>query len=69
MASYAYKFNEGDIVYEITRPQQLMLVTRRNGIIYYCRSVSRKNDIELGIMERDLRGISTDQLQSGEKNN
>ncbi len=49
------KYNEGDSVYEITRPQELMLITRRNGIIYYCRSVNSENGRETAFMERDLR--------------
>lgn len=49
------KYNEGDSVYEITRPKESMLITRRNGIIYYCRSVYGEKGRETAFMERDLR--------------
>jgi len=56
------KFKEGDIVYEITRPQQLLFITRRNGAIYYCRPVDNKKEHELAFMERDLKGKHTNQV-------
>ena len=53
------KYNEGDNVYEITRPQELLLITRRNGIIYYCRPVNSEKGREVAFMERDLRESTT----------
>ncbi len=56
-----YKFKEGDVVYDITRPQQLMLVTKRNGIIYYCKPYKETGNA-LVYKERDLRGELSDQV-------
>jgi hypothetical protein len=55
MVSNTPKYAEGDIVYEIVRPQQLMVITKRNGIIYYCDLIETKNHCSLAFVERDLR--------------
>lgn len=49
-----FKFEVGDTVYEITRPQQLMVIIRRSGLIYYCRLLDEKSH-EIVFMERDLK--------------
>lgn len=59
----ANKFDNGDIVYEITSPQQLMLITRQHGALYYCKPIDYRNDKLTAFMERDLKGFH-DKLQS-----
>lgn len=54
-----HKFKVGDVVYEITRPKQLLLVNKRNGIIYSCKPFNERGE-ELIYMERDLRKVSHD---------
>ena len=49
-----FKLEVGDTVYETTRPQQLMVITRRNGFIYYCSLLEDKKH-EIAFMERDLK--------------
>lgn len=49
------RYEEGDIVYDIFRPQQLMIITKCKGVIYYCRLLENKNDHPLAFMHRDLR--------------
>ncbi|MTI41195.1 hypothetical protein [Fulvivirga lutimaris] len=51
------KFEEGDIVYEVTSPQQLMLITRQQGSLYYCKRIEHKNDRLTAFMGRDLKGF------------
>lgn len=55
MELHKNKFNEGDIVFEITRPHHLMLITKRDGMLYYCQTVANRSDPLAAFMERDLK--------------
>jgi uncharacterized protein YodC (DUF2158 family) len=50
-----HKFNVGDEVYEVVRPQQKMIVTKRNRATYYCRLIDNMKDVPLVFVERDLK--------------
>jgi hypothetical protein len=49
-----HKFEIGDLVYEITRPHQVMIITKRNGLVYICKP-SNERENALAFIERDLR--------------
>lgn len=59
MSDQEHKFEEGDVVYEVTRPRQLMLITKRNRIVYHCQPLNENGD-NLIYMERDLRRTKVD---------
>jgi uncharacterized protein YodC (DUF2158 family) len=50
-----HKFDVGDEVYEVVRPQQKMIITRRNGATYYCRLIDDMKNAPLVFVERDLK--------------
>jgi hypothetical protein len=50
-----HKFKVGDVVYDGVRPQQLMTIIRRHGLIYYCRLVGNHKKPELAFSERELK--------------
>lgn len=51
------KFNEGDIVYEVSSPHQLMIVTKQQGAQCFCKRIEHKNDRLTVYMERDLKSF------------
>lgn len=57
MVEEKFKFNEGDVVYEITRPHHLLLIARRHGNVYYCKEMNGRNDKLSAYMQRDLKGF------------
>ena len=59
-----HKYEEGDIVYDIVRPHQLMIIIRRFGIIYYCRPLEKENGNEFTYVERDLKRKHTTQVSN-----
>ena len=48
------KFKEGQQVYERTRPNQTLVISRFSKGIYYCKVGERKSAKELIYLERDL---------------
>ena len=48
------KFKEGQEVYERTRPNQTLVISRFSKGIYYCKVGERKSAKELIYLERDL---------------
>ncbi|QSE96444.1 hypothetical protein [Fulvivirga lutea] len=57
MEQEQYKFAEGDIVYEVTSPHLLMLITSQKGIIYYCQQIDGMKKKPSAYMERDLKAF------------
>lgn len=58
MLSTVKKYEIGDIVYEIGRPQHHMLITKCKGLIYYCELVDNQTHISLAFMQRDLKRMN-----------
>lgn len=56
------KFNKGDLVYEISSPQHLMMITQCRGIIYYCKMLKNLKSTEAAYMERDLKRYNKNEL-------
>jgi len=49
------KFEVGDIVFDVVRSHELMIITKRQGQIYYCRPTKNSKYPEIAFMERDLK--------------
>jgi uncharacterized protein YodC (DUF2158 family) len=50
------KFSVGEVVHEISRPGQKLIIIKASGKLYYCKLQENMSRPEIVFAERDLKG-------------